>query len=89
MLCVCLFVRACVRACVRARAQETSTIRQPRPDLGSSATERKIALRNQNYIIDSSKEIKVLLTVCSFRPLPINLESVARSSEQSNKSSDS
>jgi len=84
MLCVCLFVRACVRARARSRNLDNKA-----PDLGSSATERKIALRNQNYIIDSSKEIKVLLTVCSFRPLPINLESVARSSEQSNKSSDS
>jgi len=50
-VCVCV----CVCVCARARAQETSTIRQPKSDLGSNATERKIALRNQNYIIDSSK----------------------------------
>ena len=58
-------VCVCVCVCLCVCAQETSTIRQPRPDLGSSATERKRALRNQNYIIDSSKQIKVLHTVQS------------------------
>ena len=58
-------VRVCVCVRARARAQETSTIRQSKPDLSCSATDRKIYLRNQNYIIDSSKQIKVLHTVQS------------------------
>ena len=56
---MCVYV--CVYVCVFA--QETSTIRQSKPDLSCSATDRKIYLRNQNYIIDSSKQIKVLHTV--------------------------
>jgi hypothetical protein len=64
-LCYELITRSEEFYAVCACAQETSTIRQPRPDMGCSATERKISLRNKNDIIDSSKQIKVLHTVQS------------------------